>query len=61
MCLHIEHQEKQYHRLKDTSRNLEDLLNMNNNHFPSLVNELYSNDRQLNKASTSEKQANILD
>jgi hypothetical protein len=32
-----------------------------NNHFTSLVNKLYTNELQINKANTSEKQASFLD
>lgn len=36
--------------LNNTSKNLEDLLNIVDIYFPSLVIKIYSNDVQLNKA-----------
>jgi hypothetical protein len=36
-------------------------LNIDNNHFPSLVIKIYPHELQLNKANTSDKQANFLD
>jgi hypothetical protein len=44
----------------NTSRYLDDLLNIDNNYFPSLVNKIYPHELQLNKANTSDKQANFL-
>jgi predicted PurR-regulated permease PerM len=44
----------------NTSRYLDNLLNIDNNHVLSLVNNIYPHELQLNKANTSDKQANIL-
>jgi hypothetical protein len=46
---------------KNTPRYLDNLLNIDNNHFSSLVNEIDPNEFQLHKANTSEKQADSLD
>ena len=44
-----------------TSRYLDDLLNIDNNFFDSLVNHIYPSDLQLNKANISDTEASLLD
>ena len=44
-----------------TSRYLDDLLNIDNNFFDSLVNRIYPSDLQLNKANISDTEASLLD
>ncbi len=61
LSLSTEHQADIITAFNNTSRYLDDLLNIDNNHFSSLVNKIYPNELQLNKANTSDKQANFLD
>ena len=44
-----------------TSRNLHDLLNIDNNFFDSMVNRIYPPELQLNKANVSDTEASFLD
>ena len=44
-----------------TSRYLDDLLNINNDFFDSMVNRIYSSELQLNKANVSSAEALFLD
>ena len=44
-----------------TSRYLDDLLNIDNNFFDSMVNRIYPSELQLNKANVSDTEASILD
>ena len=44
-----------------TSRYLDDLLNIDNNFFVSMVNRIYPSGLQLNKASVSDTDASFLD
>ena len=44
-----------------TSRYLDDLLNIDNNFFDSLVNRIYPSELQLNKANMSDAEASFLD
>ena len=43
-----------------TSRYLDDLLNIENNFFDSMVNRIYPSELQLNKASVSDAKASFL-
>ena len=43
------------------SRNLDDLLNINNTFFDSMVNHIYPSELQLNTANVSDTEASILD
>ena len=61
LSLSTEHQDDIITAFNNTSRYLDDLLNIDNIHFSSLVNKIYPNELQLNKANTSDKQANFLD
>ena len=44
-----------------TSRYLDDLLNIGNNYFDSMVNRIYPSELQLNKANGSDTEASFLD
>ena len=44
-----------------TSRYLDDLLNIDNNLFDSMVNHIYPSELQLNKANVSDTEASFLD
>ena len=44
-----------------TSRYLDDLLNIDNDFFDSMVNCIYHSELQLNKANVSDTKASILD
>ena len=44
-----------------TSRYLDDLLNIDNNFFDSMVNHIYPSELQLNKANVSDTEASFLD
>ena len=44
-----------------TSRYLDDLLNIENNFFDSMVNRIYPSELQLNKANVSDTEASFLD
>ena len=46
---------------KSTSRYLDDLLNIDNNFFDSMVNRIYPSELQLNKANVSDTEASFLD
>jgi hypothetical protein len=56
-----EHQDGIITAFNNNLRYLDDLLNVDNNHISSLVNKIYPNELQLNKANTSGKKANIVD
>ena len=45
---------------KSTSRNLDDLLNIDNPYFEDMVNHIYAPELQLNKANTSDTKAPFL-
>ena len=44
-----------------TSRYLDDLLNIENNFFHSMVNRIYPSELQLNKANVADTEASFLD
>ena len=44
-----------------TSRYLDDLLNIDNNFYASMVNRMYPSELQLNKANVSDTEASLLD
>ena len=44
-----------------TSRYLDDLLNIDNNFFDSMINRIYPSELQLNKAVVSDAEASFLD
>ena len=47
--------------LNSTSWYLDDLLNIDNNFFDSMVNRIYPSELQLNKANVSDAEASFLD
>ena len=48
-------------KLSIPSRYLDDLLNIDNNFFDSMVNRIYPSELQLNKANVSDAMASFLD
>ena len=46
---------------KFTSRHLDELLNIDNNFFDSMVNRIYPSELQLNNANVSDTEASFLD
>ena len=44
-----------------TSRYLDDILNINNVYFDTIVSQIYPSELQLNKANTSDNEATFLD
>ena len=46
---------------KSTSRYLDDLLNIDNDFFDSMVNRIYPSELHLNKANMSDTEASFLD
>ena len=44
-----------------TSRYLDDILNINNVYFDTMVSQIYPSELQLNKANTSDTEASFLD
>ena len=44
-----------------TSRYLDDILNINNVYFDNMVSQIYPSEVQLNKANTSDTEAEFLD
>lgn len=60
LSISSEHQDEIITAFNNISRYLDDLFYIDN-HFSSLVNKIYKNELRLNKANTSEKQANLLD
>ena len=47
--------------LNTTSRQLEDILNINNVYFDNMVSQIYPSELKLNKANTSDTKATFLD
>ena len=47
--------------LNTTSRYLDDILNINNVYFDNMVNHIYHSELELNKATTSDTEAAVLD
>ena len=45
----------------NTSIYLDDILNITNVYFDNMVSQIYSSERQLNEANTSDKEAVLLD
>ena len=61
MSLSGENQSDVIEAFNSTSRYLDDLLNIDNNFFDSMVNRIYPSELQLNKANVSDKEASFLD
>ena len=61
LSLSEENQSGLIEAFKSTSRYLDDLLNIDNNFFDSMVNRIYPSELQLNKANVSDAEASFLD
>ena len=57
----MENQSEVIEASKSTSRYLNDLLNIDNTLFDSMVNHIYRSEFQLNKANVSDTEASFLD
>ena len=57
----LRHQSGVIEAFNSTSRYLDDLLNINNNFFDSMVNRIYPSELQLNKANVSDAETSFLD
>ena len=56
-----ENQSRVIEAFNSTPRYLDDLLNIDNNFFDSMVNRIYPSELQLNKANVSDAEASFLD
>ena len=61
LSLSEENQSGNIEAFNSTSRYLDDLLNIDNNFFDSMVNRIYPSELQLNKANVSDAEASFLD
>ena len=61
LSLSEENQSGVIEAFNSTSRYLDDLLNIDNNFFDSMVNSIYPSELQLNKANVSDAEASLLD
>ena len=61
LSLSDDNQSEVIEAFNSTSRYLDDLLNIDNNLFYSMVNHIYPSELQLNKASVSDTKASFLD
>ena len=61
LSLSEENQSDVIEAFNSTSRYLDDLLNIDNNFFDSMVNHIYPSELQLNKANVSDAEASFLD
>ena len=61
LSLSDEYQSEVIEAFNSTSRNLDDLLNIDNNFFESMVDHIYSSELQLNKANVSDTEASFVD
>ena len=61
LSLSEDHQSDVIEAFNSTSRYLNDLLNIDNNFFDSMVNRIYPSELQLNKANVSDTEASFLD
>ena len=61
MSLSEDNQSDVIEAFNSTSRYLDDLLNINNKFFDSMVNRIYPSELQLNKANVSNTEASFLD
>ena len=61
LSLSEENQSGVIEAFNSTSRYLDDLLNIDNNFFDSMVNRIYPEELQLNKANVSDAEASFLD
>ena len=56
-----DNQSRVFEAFNSTFRNLDDLLNIDNNFFDSMVNRIYPSELRLNKANVSYAEASFLD
>ena len=56
-----DNQSEVFEAFNSTSRYLDDLLNIDNNFFDSMVNHIYPSELQLNKANVSDTEASFMD
>ena len=61
LSLSEDNQSSAIEAFNSTSRYLDDLLNIDNNFFDSMVNRIYPSELQLNKANVSDAEASFLD
>ena len=61
LSLSVDNQSVVIEAFNSTSRYLDDLLNIDNNLFDSMVNRIYPSELQLNKANVSDAEASFLD
>ena len=61
LSLSDDNQSEVFEAFKSTSRYLDDLLNIDNTFFDSMVNHIYPSELQLNKAYVSDSKASFLD
>ena len=61
LSLSEDNQSDDIEAFNSTSRYLDDLLNIDNNFFDSMVNRIYPSELQLNKANVSDTEASFLD
>ena len=61
LSLSDDNQSEVIEAFNSTSRYLDDLLNIDNNNFDSMVNHIYPSELQLNKANVSDTEASFLD
>ena len=61
LSLSDDNQSEVIEAFNSTSRYLDDLLNIDNNFFDSMVNHIYPSELQLNKANVSDTKASFLD
>ena len=61
LSLSEENQSGVMEAFNSTSRYLDDLLNIDNNFYGSMVNRIYHSELQLNKANVSDVEASFLD
>ena len=57
LSISVDNQSDVIEAFYSTSRNLDDLLNIDNNFFGSMVNRIYPSELQLNKANVSDTEA----
>ena len=58
-CPFQRHQSDVFEAFNSTSRYLDDLLNVDNDFFDSMVNRIYPSELQLNKANVSDNEASF--
>ena len=60
MSLSVDKQADVIDAFNTTSRYLDDILNINNDHFDNMVSQIYPSELQLNKANNSDTEAAFL-